>query len=280
MLGLFSRRKLDRSAAAETLTFLVEYGRGIFRPHECGVYEPFELFELSAFERYVGWLVNPGGEFGFRRSTQPFSEEGHISNLSFPEILVGVETSPELKPLPSIPPPVFCRRWNMQLGTEIIGLRGPVFMKELLCDACRVAHADYGFVAADEDYRAKHFHSVRQSNSEIQQYIGDDPEHGIPGLYWINFFGPMYVEYFGRERLATLANHAETFFSPDGAMCLRFGGRPEESLEPRALDQQQVAIRILGETAFFDIRQPERVLEVPSALLRIHNCHPQGGDED
>jgi len=142
----------------------------------------------------------------------------------------------------------------------------PELLEQLLCDACRTAHAEYGFVAMDQDYRIKHFQSVKEGVSEVQQYVGDNPEHGIPGLYWMNFFGPVYVDYFGKEELASLRDRADVVFLDDGPVYLRFGRRPEDSDAPATLEQQRAVIRILGDAAFFDLRDPTRKLEVPAAL--------------
>src|SRR6266496_1411335 len=220
LLELFSRKQLDHRTAAETLTFVLNYRDGIFRPQECGVYEPFETFATSALDRYISWLVNAGGTFGFRRDTGPLAMEGSIANLLLPKVLVS-EDSPEIKPMPNMVSPVFCTRWRLRMAPEIIALHGPNFLKQALLDCCQVADADYSFVACDEDHRAKHYQSVQKDNSVIQQYIGDNPEQGLPGLYWINFFGSMYIAYFGEEKVAALAEHAEMDFVA-GCVCLRF----------------------------------------------------------
>ena len=254
LLKLFSRTPIDLDTAQKALAFLFEYGEGVLRPHECGVYEPFEPFQSAELKRYAEWLTNPGGEFCFRRPTEPFPLQGCISNLLLSEVA-------------TVPPPKLCTRWSMRIGSSVIASDGPEFIKQLLCDACRAAQADYGFVATDHDYRAKHFFSVKEGVSEVQQYIGDNPEQGIPGLYWMNFFGPVYVDYFGKKKLAALSDHAETVFLDDGPFCLRFGRLPDESHAVATLDHQRAVIRILGEAAFFDRHYPERELDIP-ALLR------------
>lgn len=236
LLKLFSRSPLDHDAAQTALAFLVEYGGGVLRPHECGVYEPFEPFQPAALEQYAGWLVNPGGEFCFRRPAAPFHLQGCISNLLLSE-------------LATVPSPTLCTRWSMRLPSSAVASSDPEFFTRLLLDACRTARADYGFVATDQDYRMKHFQSVREGVSEVQQYIGNDPEHGIPGLYWINFFGRLYADYFGKERLAALRDHAEIEFLQDGGVCLQFGRLPEESHDAEALNHQRAALRILGDRA-------------------------------
>ncbi len=255
MLKLFSRKRLDREAAQKALAFLVEYCEGVLRPHECGVYEPFEPFEHAELERYVEWLANPGGEFCFRRPSEPFPLQGCISNLLLSEVA-------------TVPPPTLCTRWSLRMGSRVIACKSPEFIKQLLCDACRTAGADYGFVATDLDYRTKHFLSVREGVSEVQQYIGDNPEQGIPGLYWMNFFGPVYVDYFGKQTLAALSDHTQPLFLDDGALYLRFGRLPGESQAAATLDHQRAVIEIFGETVFFDRLHPERRLEVPASLCQ------------
>jgi len=253
LFKLFSRKPLDHDAAPKALAFLFEYGEGVLRPHECGVYEPFEPFQPAGLEQYVGWLANPGGEFCFRRPSEPFPLQGRISNLLLSEVA-------------TVPPPTLCTRWSMRMGSSVIASNGPEFIKQLLCDACRTARADYGFVATDHDYRSKNFLSVKEGVSEVQQYVGDNPEHGIPGLYWMNFFGPVYVDYFGKQKLAALGEHTETLFLQGGAVCLRFGRLPDESHGTATLDHQRAVIRILGEAAFFDRHCPERELAIPASL--------------
>jgi hypothetical protein len=253
LLKLFSRTPLDDDAARASLAFLLEYGGGVLRPQECGVYEPFEPFQPDALEQYVGWLTNPGGEFCFRRSSEPFSLRGCLSNLLLSEIA-------------TVPPPIFCTRWSLRLGAAAMASQGPDFIKQLLRDACRTAHADYGFVATNDDYRTKHFLSVKEGVSEVQQYVGDDPEQGIPGLYWMNYFGPLYVDHFGTQKLASLRDHAEVVFLDDRTVYLQFGRLPEDSQVPAMLEHQRAVIRMLGDAAFFDIRDPQRQLVVPAAL--------------
>lgn len=266
LLEMFSRTQFDRNFSAETLAFLFEYGGGVLQPQECGVYEPFEPCEPSSMQRYVSWLTSPGGEFGFRRATP--SLEGHISNLLQPEILVREEGATLYKSLPPVTPPVFGSRWRLQFGSDFSGPLVPDFIKKLLCDVAHLAHADYGFVALDEDHRKKHFQSIRKDRSLVQQYIGNNPEHGIPGLYWLNFFGRLYVEYFTEEKLSAVARHAAVFSLAGEGIGLQFGRSPEESLSPDMLEQQRIVVDILGENAFFDIHQPERVPDVPPALQR------------
>jgi hypothetical protein len=153
------------------------------------------------------------------------------------------------------------------MDSAVIGSHGPEFIKQLQCDARRQARADYGFVATDHEYRTtKHFLSVKKGVSEVQQYVADNPEQGIPRLYWMNFFRPVYVDHFGRQKLTSLGDLANVVFLDDGGVFIRFGRLPEDSHAPAALDHQRAVIRTLGDEAFFDLRDPNRTLDVPAAL--------------
>ncbi|MCI0665878.1 MAG: hypothetical protein L0220_32890, partial [Acidobacteria bacterium] len=54
-------------------------------------------------------------------------------------------------------------------------------------DLCRMMQADYGFIAHAEQ---------EQRQSPILT-----PAERLPGIYWSNFFGRPYIEFFGREKL-------------------------------------------------------------------------------
>lgn len=266
-LELYARSGFDRRNAVESLEFLLHYAGGIFVPQECGVYEPFEPFDHSALDRYAGWMLNPGGEFGFRRSAPSPSVEGHLLNRTLPEVLYESEVSGAMRQFKPGQQLVFRTCWTIRTDPTILTCRGAEFMRNCLHDFCRVAHADYGFVATGQDYRNKNFLSIRKNNSETQEYVGDDPDRGTPGLYWINFFGAVYVDHFGREKISAVSQHTPVTWLPEGGVCLRFGNQPEESRSDEMLERQRVAIQTLGPSSFFDIRQPERTLDVPRSLL-------------
>jgi hypothetical protein len=266
-LRLFSRRRFDAEAAAKQLRFLLDYAGGIFRPDECGAYEPYEPFRESEFESYVSWVTAPGWGFGFHHLPPPFAVRGHLDNLLLPEIFTTEPGSTESHPMAqSVPDPVFCIRWGLRMSVAATDFPGTEFFKDLLCDACRVSRADYGMIANEGDFKNKHFSSVRRGDATIEEYLGTDPAQGLPGLYWMNFFGPMYVAWFGPGKIARLAGVAEAAVLLEGALYLRFGDGPEDIGSERVSHQLREAIRIFGETAFFDIHRPNRVLDVPVDL--------------
>lgn len=268
LLRLFSREALDPGSAATQLSFLFDFADRIFHPDECGSYEPFEPFDERDFARYVSWLAAPGGEFGFRRSSGPLPVEGYLTNLQPPEILVRVEGSPESRLLPSVSPSPFRLRWSLQIGWKYPPASAGSLVERLLLEACHITAADFGFVALNSDYRKKHFTSFRSGGSQTELYIGDDPAQGIPGLYWMNAFGPLYAEWFGEERLEAASAYALTTALPDGSVYLRFGDANDPDAGPNVDERERRVMQILAERAFFEIGRPDRVLELPPGLRR------------
>lgn len=264
---LFSRRAFDSRDAGKQLQFVTGFANGIFLPDECGPYDPFEPFDEDAFATYVSWLIQPGGEFGFRRSRPPFPVEGYLANRLFPEILIKDAASREPELFSTMPAPSFRVRWSMRIGWATSRERDTFLIERFLVEACQTADADYGFVAFNSDYERKHFSSVRYGHTKIQQDLGDDPDRGIPGLYWMNFFGSLYVDWFGKEKLAAVSKYAETIELADGALFIRIDDGPKWVGGLSIPERQRRAIQVLGEGAFFDIRRPGRILDIPPKLV-------------
>jgi hypothetical protein len=267
ILELFCRRRLDRSCAPAALTFLLDYSNGAFEPEECGVYDPYEPFRRAGFDHYVDWLTRPGGEFGFRGRASSFAVEGHILNMLFPEILMEDKGTPRTR-VPDVTPPAYSSRWRLRFEPLPQSEPDLQFVRGFFVAAARASGADYGFVAHAADYKAKNFSSVRKGQSVVEQYVGDDAELGIPGLYWLNFFGDMYVRFFGEGRIVSLAQVMSIATTADSGFHLQFGRDPEDSLTKKFQEREQQAALALGELAFFDIRRASRVLSVPPELSR------------
>jgi hypothetical protein len=267
ILELYCRKRLDRDAAWAALAFLLDYGKGAIQPEECGVYDPYEPFHRINLRRYADWLAAPGGEFGFRGKAASFAVEGHVLNLLFAPVMTEAEGSQDI-PLPTVEPPVLSSRWRFRFEPLPQDSEDVDFVKEFFMAAARATGADYGFVAHSADFKAKHFSSVSEGSSVVEQYLGEDPEHGIPGLYWLNLFGNIYRNFFGDDRMAGVAGLMKMPTLPDGDFLLQFGQRPEDSLTEDVTQKQQLTILALGESAFFDIHKLDRILSVPQELSR------------
>lgn len=264
-IRLFSPCNLDQGLAESAIRFFVVFGGGSLRPQECGVYEPFEHFEESSIAQYAAWIESPGGEFGFRGERRGLRFEGNIRNLSMPEIFSGSSGS-HLTPLPAMRQPYYHSAWTLRVANHS-GLNEHVDLAmSAFREALSVADAEYGYAADIEDFQNQHFRIFREGSSVVEQYIGDDPEDGLPGLYWLNYFGRPYFNFFGREKLDQTAHFASTSFVKNSAAFLQFGSTPEESRSANTKRNQQQTIELLGSSAFFDLRHPDRPLSKPPEI--------------
>jgi hypothetical protein len=92
--------------------------------------------------------------------------------------------------------------------------------------------------------------------------LGPTLERGLPGIYWANFFGPVYVDFFGREKFLTVpAYHKEEL--PDGGFLLLTAPSPLDYGRPEVQALQEAIIDHLGRDAFFEKAHPEKPCRAP-----------------
>jgi len=194
-----------------------------------------------------------------RCSRGPFVAEGYLANLDFPEMFVTVEGSPEPQLLPGRSSTFVSGALEHTGGMEETspGVRN-LSHRELLLTILQ-DHAGGLRVRGAQLRLQGQAISPRCANREsrIEQYLGDDPRHGIPGLYWMNIFGPLYADWFGTDRIAAASRFAGTTYLPDGSVYLRFGDRAEAS-ETRgpSVNGSDVRYRRWQTMRFFDIERP------------------------
>jgi len=92
--------------------------------------------------------------------------------------------------------------------------------------------------------------------------IGLTLERGLPGIYWANFFGPLYVEFFGREKFLS----APAYFKeelPDGGFLLLTAPSPLDYGRPEVRALEEALMDHLGRDAFFEKARPDKLCRVP-----------------
>lgn len=89
--------------------------------------------------------------------------------------------------------------------------------------------------------------------------VGLELAEGIPGVYWGNYLGPFYVEWFGRERLDTTPC-VEKRWLDTGGIFFTTAPTPFEWDTSEARQLQQAVKEHLGTDAFFDIETVRQVL--------------------
>lgn len=89
---------------------------------------------------------------------------------------------------------------------------------------------------------------------------GMDLQKCLPGIYWANFFGNAYVNWFGEKKLRTSPCYSLQEL-PDGGLLLLTGSNPLEY--ETALASEPALRSHLGEDAFFDVKNPTRPCRSP-----------------
>jgi len=232
-------------------------------PERCDVYEPLrEKFDPEHIEEPIRWLTTRGGDFKFRR-TRPVGIFGYLENRLFsPTWIRHGKKGPWEELKPKVPEPIFCTHWVVWINRTAALKLGVDFLEDFLLTIYHASESDYGFLTAEEDHKDKNYLRYDADDPIGGKFVGDDPEEGIPGLYWMNLFGPLYVNWFGKERFEGLPSTA-TKFLPDGSVFIQFGNSPDAWSSGEVVAQQRKAIAILGQQAFFDISRASRKLETP-----------------
>ena len=250
------------------MEWLAGYDQGRYCPEKCDIYEPLKVkFDASNLSEPMRWLSQPAAQFLFKRG-RPVPMEGNLRNRRFAEIRVsnGRKGESTVRP-PRVPEPIFLSVWTVWIGTAAVQKFGLDSLRAFMTGAFDVAQADYAFLASEADYRRKNFSVTREGNSTVEQFVGDEPQRGLPGLYWMNLFGPAYTEWFGRPTLKSLDATRVEDRGPRGFI-LEFGASPLDA-SPQVDGLQSAGISRLGADAFFDIGAPGRTLRVPDFLASM-----------
>jgi hypothetical protein len=115
-------------------------------------------------------------------------------------------------------------------------------------DLGQAFRVDYGFIA----------HTLQ----ERRQSPILTPAERLPGIYWANFFGPSYIEFFGRDKLLATPCYEVREINEDLILLLA----SESPYNPDMLDNDRVAEGIkeyLGQNAFPGPLFPDEPCDVP-----------------
>jgi len=135
-------------------------------------------------------------------------------------------------------------------------------MRDWCARLFRAARADFAFVGAKAEYDAKNLIRTESETGTGQCIEGLDLEYHLPGIYWVNFFGPAYLDYFGAERLRKAPWLEVTDLGDAGLQCTTCAEPADWALR-EARDRQQAIRAALGEEHFFDRRAPKRPTRAP-----------------
>jgi hypothetical protein len=257
-MELYSENELQQEAALEQIRALSDFEGGLFQPEKCDLGEPLrEKFDPNDLNEPVRWLSQPAGRFSFKR-IKPFRIQGYISNRKRRQLFTrDYKGGPLVPVVAKFPEPRFVTQWVVWLDWRLIKSKGPDLLKRFLTKMFLSSKSAYGFLTAEDDQKLKNFLVTIGEGTTTTKFVGDDPENGIPGLYWINIFGQVYTKWLG-EALPNIPASVETL--PDGSRLIQFGDSPQNWQDENIAAQQRSTIDLLGRDKFFDITQPARRL--------------------
>ena len=256
-LQLYSESGVTAASARRQIDALSGFEDGIFRPQKCDTSEPLKaLFNPSDISEPIRWLVQLGADFKFK-SSKPFKTEGFISNRRYPPMWTKEKPSGSLVQIkPKRPEPRFLTSWTMWIDSSALRKQGVDLLRRFAMEMFISCNGEYGFLTSESDHEAKNF-SVRRlpSGATSSKFVGTDPEWGIPGLYWLNLFGPHYAAWL-RPQIESVPGVVKAI--EGGGVSLEFGASPEEAQAQEVLANEEEAIRIISPEKFFDVRRPDR----------------------
>lgn len=132
--------------------------------------------------------------------------------------------------------------------------------EERLNKFVRVAKDLYSIVGGNSGY-IQNWRNER-SLGDLTDYegnlVGGRPpkvKWALPGIFWANFFGPEYVDMFGRNKLVSAPWH-RTEDLPDGGMLTFVSESPLNASEPEYQIRKKELYSYLGEDAFTGALRP------------------------
>jgi hypothetical protein len=116
----------------------------------------------------------------------------------------------------------------------------------------------YGYIAHKDEYQEKTKHRPSISGHMLKA--------ALPGIFWANFFGPLYVSWLGEEKFETVeAYHKERL--PDGGWLLVTRPNILEYHGHSSRAHERKIIKHLGSYAFFESENPHKPTRAPESLV-------------
>jgi hypothetical protein len=115
---------------------------------------------------------------------------------------------------------------------------------------------DHAYVALQDEYEEKN------SFGEGSGVGGPNLGIALPGIYWANFFGPIYTRWLGEERFRTLEAHRKEQL-PNGGWLIIARPNPLIYDEPSTRAHERQIMAHLGRDAFFEMENSDKPIKTP-----------------
>jgi len=106
---------------------------------------------------------------------------------------------------------------------------------------------------------------VGNKTVNAEAHIAVRPTKGLPGIFWVNYFGPTFVDFYTRAKLEAAPCYNKKRFA-DGGYRVLTGPSPLDYAKPETKKMEQDLIEHLGPDTFFDKTLPNRTLRSPFPL--------------
>jgi hypothetical protein len=249
--------------AEKIVRFFSEYKNGSFQPDKCNTDEPIrELFNPYDLTEPIRWLSQVGSQLMLKR-LRPLKYLVQIENKRRGVYWITDKGKTEI--IRGRPDPLFLTYISFWINGSILRMKPIEFIRRFLIDICAISDSDFGYVGMEDDVDRKNLLRGHDKMGDFQQFVGNNPEYGIPGIYWINIFGKTYVDWFGRDKFLGL----ECYYKEE----LESGGFLIQCSEnPNYYDTEEGVIakniiNHLGPDAFFDITRPDEKCITPFSII-------------
>jgi hypothetical protein len=132
------------------------------------------------------------------------------------------------------------------------GRRADVWARDMFAAIAQALPLTYAKAHMNQEFAAKNMHQGEDGTWAIGVQLLDY----LPGLYWLNYFGPPYCDLIGRDRILTAPAY-EVWPSGDGVI-VSLAESAEEWETPAYQRREQAVIEHLGKPYFFSRDDPKR----------------------
>lgn len=246
-------RALDSEASAHRVLGTIALHGERWMPHRMGTSEP---------------LRNPFNADGFSKlwSTREHTDVDRGGIL--------FQSSGELRCSGSVE---WRRAWNHSFNS--LSLRVPAgratdevvqaFLR-LALDLASTLDAEHACIRISDEFESQHRPSGQGA------YLGIDLAYHVPGVYWVNYFGPTLKQFFGVESLLTCPTWRT--WQTGAGIVVQTADSPFDWDSEAALRTKAQVRAHLGERAFFDVSHPRRSTIAPSYdLSQVQVGRPPSG---
>ncbi|MBI2863967.1 MAG: hypothetical protein HYX94_05335 [Chloroflexi bacterium] len=257
MLQVYSRARFDTNERAREIVNYLLSSRP-FAPNRFGECEPLRSLTPELVDKAVALL---SAEAKQRRNPDRVISTLFFERTRKPFCSYTVEWI-------KLPHEAFSRSRYYVEDSFVIEQGNLSLWLKFCCGLLGLHDAWYAMLALDSETKHKNFLSrrvqhprARDKNKGVETVggVGYTLTEGIPGVYWGNYFGKFYVEWFGREKFDSLPC-VEKRWLDTGGIFFTTALSPFDWDTPAARDMQLAVKKHLGMDAFFDFETVRRMI--------------------